>query len=231
MHGSLTSGEVRAWDLPTRLFKWTLVALVCAAPLTKWYGDVMLLAHKLTGYAILILLVWRVIWGFVGGTTARWSAFLVWPWQAVAYLRKKASGETPAYLSHNPLGGYMVVALMGLTGAIALAGLFATDGIISDGPFAHLVSESLSKRLTGWHHWLGQALLALVLLHGTLNLVLAIGGGSELPAMIHGRKPRAVYADASETAGGSLARAGIVLVVAAAIVLVPLALFGQSPFR
>lgn len=223
--------EVPAWDLPTRVFKWTLVLLVVAAPLTRWNGDVTLLWHKFVGYALLIAILWRVLWGFAGSKTARWSTFLVWPWTAARYLWDQVQGRPAIYLGHNPLGGYMVVALLTVVGAQAVLGLFSTDGIITEGALAHLVEPGTARRLTGLHHLLARVLLALVLVHVTVNALSSMGGGNELLGITTGTKPRAAYADAEANVGGSNLVALALLAVSTAVVLGGLVIFGQNPFN
>jgi cytochrome b len=223
--------EVPAWDLPTRVFKWTLVLLVVAAPLTRWNGDVTLLWHKFVGYALLIAILWRVLWGFAGGTTARWRTFLVWPWTAARYLWDKVQGRPVDYLGHNPLGGYMTVALLALVGTQAVLGLFATDGIITEGALAHLVDAGTARRLTGLHHLLARVLLALVLVHVTVNALASMGGGNELLGITTGTKPRGAYVDADANVGGSNSVALALLALSTAVVLGVLVVFGQNPFN
>jgi cytochrome b len=224
-------GEVRAWDLPTRLFKWTLVALVCAAPLTKWYGDVTLVWHKLVGYSILTLVLWRVMWGFVGGTTARFSTFLRWPWTALAYGWDTLRGRRRGYLGHNPLGSWMVVAFLVVIAVQAVTGLFVTDDIIVEGPLKGYVSNAASKALSTIHHILPRLLLVLAVLHIAANALHTVLKENVILAMITGRKPAGPFEDAPENRDGSLAVAAICLVIAAGFVFGGLALVGQSPFR
>lgn len=222
--------DVAAWDLPTRLFKWSLVILVVAAPLTKWYGDVTLLAHKMVGYAILTLVVWRVLWGLFGSTTARFSTF-VKPFAALGYVVDLARGRHPRYLGHNPLGALMVVALLLVLAVQASTGLFATDDIIVEGPLKGYVTHATSKWLTGIHDVLPRLLLALVVVHVLANILYSVFSDNLILAMLSGRKARAAYRDAPENANASIPRALALLVVAAAVVYGSLALFGTSPFR
>src|SRR5262245_20072118 len=90
--------KVRAWDSPTRLFHWLLAALVLFAWASWRYseaiGDPLYKLHRWNGHAILVLVMWRILWGFVGTSTSRFSAWLWWPWTAVAYAFRLLRGET-----------------------------------------------------------------------------------------------------------------------------------------
>jgi cytochrome b len=222
--------HVAAWDLPTRLFKWSLVLLVIAAPLTKWYGDVTLLAHKMVGYAILTLVLWRVLWGFAGSTTARFATF-VKPFAVFGYVADVARGRHPRYLGHNPAGALVILAFLAVLAIQATTGLFATDDIIVDGPLKGYVAHATSKWLTGIHDVLPRLLLALVAVHVLANVLYSVFGDNLILAMLSGRKSAAAYRDVQENAGGSNLRALVLLALSAAFVYGALALFGSSPFR
>jgi cytochrome b len=156
--------SVKVWDLPTRLFHWTLLALV----VTCWWtagedGDIDW--HMRCGYAVLALLLFRLVWGVLGSTTARFASFVVSPRKVLGYFADVRANTLPPQLGHNPAGGWMVVALLVLLLGIAGSGLFANDDIMSEGPLAHHVSESMSDLATAWHEGGFYTLLALVALH------------------------------------------------------------------
>ena len=116
---------MRAWDLPTRLFHWLLAALIAAAWASWQYsealGDPTLSYHRWIGHAVLVLIVFRMLWGFVGSSTSRFCAWLYWPWTAAAYLVSLLSGRSRPYLGHTPVGSYMILALLAVTTAQAVA--------------------------------------------------------------------------------------------------------------
>ena len=99
-------GKVRTWDLPTRLFHWTLVLLIAAAWASWRYseplGDATLSIHRWIGHAVLVLIVFRLLWGFLGSSTSRFPAWLYWPWTAAAYLVGVLSGALPAIWATRP---------------------------------------------------------------------------------------------------------------------------------
>jgi cytochrome b len=226
-------GSVAAWDGPTRLFKWSLVALVAAAWTTQHYG--LIEWHLRIGYAILVLLVFRLLWGVVGSSTARFAAWVTWPWTAFRYATGLLRGRAPPYLSHNPLGGWMILVLLALVGAQAVTGLFTVDDNgIYGGPFANLdfgdptPVQSLFGR---WHHIAFNVILAFIAIHVVANLTYHfIKKDPVVRAMITGRKPVEPFVDqpAMTPAPALVARALGCLALAVAIVLGGIRLAGGS---
>jgi len=156
---------VRVWDLPVRLFHWSLALLVVFQFTSGYIGGNVMRWHMVGGYTILALVLFRVSWGVAGSTTARFSNFLAGPRVALAFGRRLLSGGPAPHAGHNPLGGWMVVALLAVLAVQAGTGLFANDDIATEGPLATLVSKAASDRLTAIHHVNHDLLLALVALH------------------------------------------------------------------
>lgn len=148
------------WDLPTRLFHWSLVILVVAAFVTAKVGGNAMVWHGRIGLAIIGLLVFRIVWGFVGSTYARFLQFVRGPGTIRAYLRGEWSG-----LGHNPLGALSVLALLGILTIQATTGLFSNDDIAFEGYLVPLIGMEASSSITGFHHLLEKILMALVALH------------------------------------------------------------------
>lgn len=224
---SKSRSTVRAWDLPTRVFHWTLVFLMISAWVSFRYaesvGDLTLLWHRWNGYAILVLLVWRVLWGFAGSSTSRFSTFVRWPWEAIGYGLAIAKGQPRHYLGHNPLGSWMVLGLLAAVGLQGLLGLFTVEhNDIAWGPLYRLVSEATYKTITSWHIWLFYwVILPLIGLHITANALYGLIAKEPLiPAMVTGRKPAQAYEDApqAEIVERPVLRAIVCLAIAAAIV-------------
>jgi cytochrome b len=222
-----SQGKVRVWDAPTRLFHWLLAALVLLAWVSWRYsealGDPTLKLHRWNGHAVLVLIVFRLLWGLVGSSTSRFSAWLWWPWTAIRYGMRLLRGETPLYLSHNPLGSYMIFALLGAVTAQAMLGLFTVEhNDITAGPLYRLISEERQKVITGWHTWwFYWVILALVPIHILANLWYGLAKKEPLiTAMITGNKPAEAYEDAPEAmiVARPLLRALVCLLVAAALV-------------
>lgn len=156
----MNSKKIRLWDLPTRLFHWLLVLCVLAAVVSGQLGGNLIDWHGRIGLLIVGLLAFRLVWGFLGSTYARFRQFVPTPARIKAYLRGEWRGE-----GHNPLGALAVLGLLGLLVAQVLSGLFSNDDIAFVGPLFDLVSKNLSNRLTGIHHLLSNLLIALVVLH------------------------------------------------------------------
>lgn len=154
---------VKVWDGPTRLFHWTLVALVAGAYVTAENGWIDW--HFRCGYAIIALLLFRLAWGVVGSDTARFARFVKSPFAALGHLAHFNRREPDTEVGHNAAGGLMVVAMLALLVFQVASGLFSTDGIFTDGPLAFLVGSDLSERITGWHVLNFNLILGAVVLH------------------------------------------------------------------
>ena len=168
----MSAGEtaVKVWDAPVRLFHWLLVLLVAFMIFSgKVKGDWMVW-HMRAGYAILALVLFRILWGLAGSSSARFAGFLAGPSAAFGFVKKLVTRAPAPYASHNPLGGWMVLALLlGLLFQVG-TGLFANDDILIEGPLFSLVSKATSDQLTSWHYWNVNLLLLLVAVH-----VIAVG--------------------------------------------------------
>ncbi|WP_114648861.1 cytochrome b/b6 domain-containing protein [Pseudothauera hydrothermalis] len=152
--------RIRVWDLPTRLFHWSMVAVVAGAILTGLNGGNMMVHHQRLGVILVGLIAFRLAWGFLGSHTARFGSFVRGPGAIAAYLRGQWHG-----IGHNPLGALSVLALLALFGFQAISGLFANDDIAFEGPLRTLVDKSTSDWITGIHASMLWWLLALVALH------------------------------------------------------------------
>lgn len=157
--------SVRIWDLPTRLFHWLLVLGVGFSWFSAETGGNWMVWHERTGMFLLALVLFRVIWGFVGSDTARFGSFLRSPIQALKHLRELGSKATAFHVGHNPLGAWMVVALLAALLAQGVTGLFATDDIMTEGPLIGLVSGKTAELLTTIHHLTFNIILLLVAAH------------------------------------------------------------------
>ena len=154
--------RLRVWDLPTRLFHWSLAVSVVGLIVTAKTGAMDW--HFRLGYFVLALLLFRLLWGFVGGRWSRFSAFLYSPSSLIAYLRGRAA---PAHrVGHSPLGALSVFALLGVLGVQLLSGLMSDDAITFTGPLATMVPGAWSSAATDWQKDAGQRLvIALLVLH------------------------------------------------------------------
>lgn len=203
-------GDVLVWDLPLRITHWLLVVAVAGAWITHYVGTQAFAWHQRFGYAVLVLVLFRIAWGIVGTRHARFAAFVRGPAAIAAYLRGRAVQSTPG---HNPLGALSVVAMLLLLLLQAATGLFANDEIANTGPFYGWVSHSLSNRLTSLHHENSEWLLVLIGLHlVAVAFYVRFRRQPLLRAMLTGRKP-ASSVEPSQAVGGSRLGLAIVIVV------------------
>jgi cytochrome b len=166
----------RVWDLPVRLFHWTIVILVA---LSWWSAEEhMDELHLWLGYGVLTLLIFRILWGFVGSSTARFSGFVRGPTAVVRYMRDRFHWPVAG---HSPLGALSVVALIAALLAVVGTGLFALDedGLFG-GPLAHLVTLQISEAAYELHEALFDVLLVLIGLHVAAILFYRVALGRNL---------------------------------------------------
>jgi cytochrome b len=210
--------RVRVWDLPVRLFHWTLVALVITLFVTIEVMD-DIDQHALVGYTLLALVLFRILWGFFGNTRARFSDFVQSPSKVIRYARGFMRGHREFHAGHNPLGGWMVVLLLLTLLVQAGIGLFANDDILFEGPLAHLVSKDTSDALTALHEDVFHALLVMVGLHITaVVLHKLINGENLVVTMFTGKKDVPVGEPVEDAKGGSPLLAAVLLALCAGAV-------------
>lgn len=225
----LSDARVVAWDGPTRAFKWLLVLLVIDGWLSNRFGSDVPAWHKLNGYAVLVLLVFRLLWGFVGGSTARFSAFVAGPSACIGYLRAQLGGRPAKYLGHSPVGGWMILALLIVVAAQCLTGLYAADEdrLIIEGPLARTVAEAAVDFAARWHHRIFNLIEILAVLHIAANLFYTFVKRDPLiPAMVTGSKPADNYEDMRQAIPGTWARAALCVVASVALVVGAITLAG-----
>lgn len=217
--------KVRVWDVPVRLFHWTLVILLVVSYFSgRAAGDWMKL-HFWSGYAILTLLLFRIAWGFVGSTTARFSHFVKGPAAWLAYLKNFATGRPTYDVGHNPVGGIMVLLLIFAVLAQATAGLFAADTDLGtvNGPLANTIPDKWVDRLTDFHKFWINVLICLAALHILAAITyLVLKRQNLIGAMFTGRKPLDDVAEAGKpvpTLAFASGRLAISLLIAAAAVV------------
>jgi len=200
------SSVVRVWDLPTRLFHWLLALAVVAQVITGSIGGAALTWHLRVGYCVFALIVFRLVWGLVGGHWSRFANFIYGPASVLRYLRGQPLGGDHFHVGHNPLGSASVFAMLVMLAIQVATGLVADDEIATTGPLNRYVSNRFALSMTAWHKGPGIALiLALVVLHiGAIvfyarkghDLVRPMVGGDKLlpgtvPASVDDRLTRA----------------------------------------
>jgi cytochrome b len=160
------------WDLPIRLFHWLIVLLLGFSWLSAENGWMEL--HMLSGYTILSLLLFRLVWGVVGSDTARFRFFLKSPLAGLRHLMHLHRREPDTEIGHNAAGGWMVLVMLGLMLAQVSTGLFSNDDISVEGPLVHLVTKATSDWATHWHHRLFDLLQIVVCLHVLVIIIYAV---------------------------------------------------------
>ena len=179
--------RVRVWDLPTRLFHWALAFCFAGLLITGTVGGEAMAFHFRFGYAMLTLLLFRLVWGVLGGRWSRFSNFLFSPQTTLSYFKGKKMPD--ADVGHSPLGALSVWMLLFFLIAQVATGLVSDDTISFTGPMSHLVSNSTVSLATSYHSNIGKWILqALVLIHLLAIVVYTRRQHRLVAAMLHGDK-------------------------------------------
>ena len=204
----------RIWDLPTRLFHIALIVCVAGMYLSAEFLEDDLQVHFYLGYATLTLLLFRVMWGLVGGHWSRFVNFVPSPLGVLRFLR----GESGSHPGHNPLGALSVLAMLLILLAQVFSGFFSYDDVAFAGPWHNLVSDECSEWLTEYHAEVGKSiLLALLGLHiGSIVFYKRVKQQDLVSPMVHGDKVLAAEVTPSKDTASSRLLALALLVVSAA---------------
>ena len=204
--------KVRVWDLPTRFFHWALVACVIGLAVTGTVGGNAMVWHFRFGYTVLALLLFRIVWGLVGGRWSRFGAFIYAPQSVINYL--KGQGKPEHGVGHSPIGAGSVFAMLGFLVAQVGTGLLSDDEIAFAGPLTRFVSNATVSLTTNYHKNIGKwVLLALVLLHIAAIVYYLSRKHNLVGAMLHGDKELVVKAPSSRDDTGSRVAAGLILAI------------------
>jgi len=166
------------WDVPVRIFHWSLLPLLVAAWLLVEYSEAIqdflaakdivfdaMLWHARCGFVLLFLLLFRVLWGFVGSSSARFATFVRGPRFVYRYAKTLLQRASAQHAGHNPLGAWMVIVLMLLLFVQIASGLFLSDDIAFDGPFYAMVSENTEEVMEELHEIIFDLIIAAAALH------------------------------------------------------------------
>lgn len=209
-----TAVETKVWDLPTRLFHWALALTLVGSFLTVRAHDMRL--HALCGYSALTLVLFRILWGLFGSESARFASFLRGPGAAISHLRALLRRRPDHETTHNALGGWAVMLMLGLVLAQGATGLFANDDILFRGPLFPLAGKALSDRLTTLHYRISDVLLIVVIVHVVVVFAYRLAGHQLIEAMVTGIKRLPAGTRAPRLAG--LGPAAAALAIAAGTV-------------
>jgi cytochrome b len=209
-----SSVRARLWDGPTRVVHWALVVLI---PFAWWSAEAGKMDwHRLAGYGVTGLIVFRLIWGFAGSASARFAGFVRGPGATLAYVRTLPSRARKDLPGHNPVGAWSVLAILAVLVAQVVTGLFAVDvDAIEAGPLSDRVDFDTGRLFAKWHHWSFWALEALVALHvAAVVFYLTYKRANLIAAMVTGRQafaedPKLAFAPAWRAALAAVA-AGLI---------------------
>lgn len=208
----------RVWDLPTRAFHWVLAATVIALVVTAKVGGNAMVWHMRLGLVVLALLVFRLVWGLIGGRWSRFASFVYAPGTVLRYLRGEHRPGDHFEVGHSPLGAFSVFALIGLLAVQVATGLVADDEIATTGPLNRFVASATGLAATAWHKGYGQwVLLGLVALHIVAIVVYKLRGKNLVTPMLTGDKPLPPDVPASTDSLATRALAAVVLGATAAL--------------
>ncbi len=203
--------KVRVWDLPTRFFHWALVACAIGLAITGTVGGNAMVWHFRFGYTVLALLLFRIVWGLVGGRWSRFGAFIYAPQSVISYL--KGRGKPEHGVGHSPIGAGSVFAMLGFLVAQVGTGLLSDDEIAFAGPLTRFVSNATVSLTTNYHKNIGKwVLLALVVLHIAAIIYYLRRKHNLVGAMLHGDKE--LVAPAPPSRDDTVSRVAAVLILA-----------------
>ena len=162
---SSESSESKAelWDAPVRIFHWMLALCILFSWITADAG--WMTVHLVLGVTALILISFRIVWGIIGSSTARFRSFLTRPGRAVRYLSKSLGDDHQYHGGHNPAGGYMVIAMLAVLFLQAASGLISNNDLGFAGPLADVISKNASDEATILHAAIFNVLVMFVWLH------------------------------------------------------------------
>ena len=198
----------RVWDLPLRIAHWAMAALLIVLVATAEIGGEAMDWHMRAGETMLALVLFRILWGFLGSHHARFASFVRGPRVVLAYARSLLRPAHAQFVGHNPLGGWMALLLLFALLVQASSGLFSNDDIATEGPLARLISKDLSDAISSFHSYDAWVVVVLAGVHVAATLFYLIRFKENLIGpMIDGVK-RLPGASADDGNGGTtLARA------------------------
>lgn len=178
--------KIKVWDLPTRIFHWGLIFLLACLWWTADAGEMDW--HQVLAYSLMIFIIFRLVWGIIGSETSRFSHFIKHPKTVLNYMKKAKHQGVTSSVGHNPLGGYMVIALILLVSMQLISGLFTTDEIFTEGPLYSLVSSDTGSVMTWLHKKIFYVMLGFAAIHVLAVIYHGIKGDRLVAPMITGYK-------------------------------------------
>ncbi len=206
------------WDLPLRLFHWAFACTILALWYTAEQEGEFIELHMQLGYFALGLVIFRIIWGFVGPTHAKFSSFMPSPKSLYHYLCKQSSPSKPI-AGHNPLGALMILLMLLLVLVQAISGLFIDDDIFSSGPYYGTISKETEKLMRFLHHNVFDLILASIVLHlSAITYYWQVKKLNLVKPMITGKKSTKLVDKSAAIAHSKIVLAIIIALLTAAFV-------------
>jgi cytochrome b len=210
--------RVRVWDLPTRVFHWALALCIVGLLITGNVGGNAMVWHFRIGLTVLALLLFRLVWGLVGGRWSRFAAFIYSPGSIINYL--KGNGKPEHSVGHTPTGAGSVFALLAILLAQVASGLVSDDEISNAGPLTRFVSTATVNLATNYHKNIGKwIILALVALHIAVIVFYLWRKQNLIKPMLQGDKHLVVAASASRDDAASRMGALVIFCICAVFVV------------
>lgn len=206
--------DVAVWDAPVRIVHWLLVLLLAALLVTGLVGNDWLVWHMRAGLAMLTLVLFRILWGFFGSRNARFAAFVRGPRAVARYARSLGARAHEIHATHNPLGAWMVIALLAALLLQCSLGLFTNDDILYEGPLVRHITKDLSDTLSSLHRRWWWVIVVLASLHiGAVAAYYVMLRDNLVQPMFTGRKrlPQGTADAAAARASAALAIALLAL--------------------
>jgi cytochrome b len=159
------SKQFLIWDLPLRIFHWLFAITILASWYTSDQDHDLIELHMQLGFLAIGLIVFRLLWGFIGSKHSRFASFLPTPKQLFSYIKNLTNNKNVTSVGHNPLGSLMVIVMIGLVSLQAVSGLFINDDIFSAGPYYGSVSKEIEQVMMFLHHHTFDYMIAAIALH------------------------------------------------------------------
>jgi cytochrome b len=205
----------RVWDWPVRIVHWAMVLLLIALLTTATIGGDAMAWHMRAGEAMLALVLFRVVWGIAGSRYARFVSFVRGPRAVIAYARSMVRPPHEFHVGHNPLGGWMVIALLLALLFQTGTGLFTNDDVLTEGPLVRLITKDLSDTISSFHRRNAWIVVALATAHiGAVLFYLFALKENLIKPMLHGSKTLSAKYAIADSGGGVKA---VVLFAACAV--------------
>jgi cytochrome b len=210
--------STRVWDLPTRIFHWALAISVICLLITGFKSGDAMSWHFRFGYGVLTLLLFRLVWGIIGGKWSRFASFLYAPSSIIRYF--KGQGDPLHSVGHNPLGAFSVFAMLALLLVQIGTGLISDDEISAAGPLTKLVSNATVTLASGYHVTIGKVLVIFLIITHIAAILFYFFKKREnlIKPMLHGDKLLPANTPASTDTAATRVLAAVILAACAAVV-------------